>query len=447
VSGYTRRGVRSSLRFLIGASLSLSFCCANEIAAANKFKVLYSFCTLSNCLDGDGSISGLVRDTSGNLYGSTRSGGVQGQGTLVELSREPGTAKWTERVIHDFCAATGGYPCPDGFNPSGPLIIDASGNLYGTTLQGGNDNDAGIAFELMPNADHSKWTLKVLHTFCSKKSAQTDCADGYSPNSGLAYQGQTSAAPYDGTSPLYGTAENAGHNLKGLAFEFAPIVATSNWKEKVIYNFCSLPNCADGNNPRGKLAIDAKGDLFGVAIDDENPDPGVAYELLPKKGRRQESVLHKFCQQQDCTDGVSPNPLAIDGQGTLYGTTLGGGEHDWGTIFKIVPAGANSSYQVLYNFCSQANCADGGAPVAGVTLDSQGNLYGPTGWSEEPLPGTIFRYSQDGTLTTLHTFCSGKCKDGEYPESELLLGPHNAIYGTTVSGGKQGNGTAFQLNY
>ena len=177
---------------------------------------LHSFCF--GCLDGSAPVAGLTMDASGNLYGTTEFGGTHGAkgcgvglqcgGVVFELAPPgAGTASWTETVLYDFCANKG---CADGASPRAGLLVDASGNLYGTTAAGGNHlgngNTGGTIFELMPNAGDARWTEAVLHEFCHKGQ----CTDGANPQAGLIQ---------DASGNLYGTVPNGGGPGKGAVFE------------------------------------------------------------------------------------------------------------------------------------------------------------------------------------------------------------------------------------
>lgn len=429
-------------------------------AAVASFKTLYGFCAHINCRDGE-SPGGLVADTKGNLYGLTSVGGASNNGTLFELSRDPVSGKWKHHVLHDFCKEK--IACRDEGFPTGPLIIDKDGNLYGIA-SGGDPEQAGVAFEFIPASDGSRGHLKILHKFCSRTTKKTDCADGYDPfRSGLAYQGQTSGVPYDGVSPLFGTAESSGAYWGGVAFELQREPTSGHWRYSVIYAFCAKPkgDCADGKEPWQRLVVDRSGNLFGVTgASGGVGNPGKVYELSPgTRHRWRETVLHSFCPHGDCSDGAHPNALAMDRRGDLFGTTYLGGAHDWGVIYKLTPNGENTAYQILYNFCSQENCEDGGAPRAGLTIDQYGNLFGTTYYGgrfrserDDEGTGVVFRFGRFGDYYRLHSFCGpDDCKDGKFPSSELLLDANGDLFGTTSDGGKHANpgytqpGTVFEL--
>lgn len=420
-------------------------------AASAKQRMLSSFCAKMSCADGTAPSADLVMDAAGNLYGTTASGGASNSGTVFRLSRDAQSGKWQRKVLHSFCQQ--GYPCADGTSPAGKLVVDANGNLYGTALGGGKmAQDAGVAFELSPDATQEHWKLIVLHAFCAKKN----CLDGKSPASGLTYQGANTGLPYDGTSPLFGTAQAGGVHGRGVAFQIAPV--SGKWLEKVIYSFCTISNCSDGAQPWQNLTINASGNLYGVTNGRVPQENGVVFELSPAGGGAwKETVLRSFCQDENCVDGRGPNGLTMDSSGALMGTTYSGGANGAGALFKITPAGSNSPYQVLYNFCSKPYCADGSAPSSTLTLDSAGNVYGTTynggvGYLDRDYKGggTVFRYSAAGSLRVLRNFCTEqKCADGEYPNAGVLVDAAGNLFGTTQLGGAHGEtyqgGTAFQI--
>jgi len=203
-----------------------------SIAHAWTLKTLYSFCAKANCADGQDPMAGLLIDASGNLYGSTSKGGDAGFGTIFRLS--PGAKRgWSFSRLYSFCKKPN---CADGSTPSAPLIIDTAGGLYGTTEWGGADAQQGVAFKLAPIQGTNRWSLQVLHKFC----LQLYCADSGSPNrAGFAYSGGSTGKPYDGVSPLYGTTYQGGTRGAGTVFRLSPVTGKKTWKAKTIYNFCS----------------------------------------------------------------------------------------------------------------------------------------------------------------------------------------------------------------
>lgn len=160
------------------------------------------------------------------------------------------------------------------------------------------------------------------------------------------------------------------------------------WKQSVLYRFCSFQSCTDGFQPNAGLLIDQSGNLFGTTAAGGTGSGctgesgcGVVFELA---ANGTESVLHDFCSTGECSDGSEPLAgLTTDSSGNLYGTTSFGGL-GYGTVFEL-----NSSYQVLYEFCSQTNCTDGAVPYAPVIVDPSGNLFGTTGAGFGDGPGGV----------------------------------------------------------
>jgi uncharacterized repeat protein (TIGR03803 family) len=406
-------------------------------ASASGFRVLHSFCKKAGCADGATPTGGVIADDAGNLYGAAEDGGNSGLGAVYELAdgRKPAYAR-----LHSFCAGN----CKDGRMPSFPLVRDIAGNLYGTTAGGGSAG-GGVVFELIPGADG--WMLKVLHTFCSPVSGS--CKEGASPSAGLAYQGAAVGLPYDGQSPLYGTTATGGSLNGGTAFELT--LSDGKWRGKSLHDFCPPPSCAGGSTALGGLLPDSGGNIFGVANLGGASDDGAIFELSPGDSKYNYTVIYSFCSQQTCMDGIRPGAgLALDGFGNLYGTTARSGTHDAGTLFKLSPDAGKFDFQVLHQFCDEANCADGGAPAAPLTVDGNGNVYGTTTqFGGAQGAGTLFELSPSDsgwTDTVLYDFCSqANCTDGAVPVSRIVLDEAGNLFGTTVAGGAANAGVVFEF--
>jgi uncharacterized repeat protein (TIGR03803 family) len=181
-----------------------------------SFTNIHKFCLMSNCSDGM-LPSAVIMDGTGNLYGTTASGGANGAGTVFELSPPPvGKTSWTEKNLYNFCAQKN---CGDGYLPGGGVILDVSGNLYGTTAFGGYTGGAtGTMFKLSPpGAGTTRWTETILHDLCWWKA----CPWGRDI-AGLTYRGAASGALYDGISPIYAAASSGGYGDNGTLFALTP---------------------------------------------------------------------------------------------------------------------------------------------------------------------------------------------------------------------------------
>lgn len=287
------------------------------------------------------------------------------------------------------------------------IIRDSAGNIYGTTRQGGGVIDRGVIFKIAPDDSET-----VLYTFCSNNG----CTDGAYPSDGVIE---------DSAGNLYGTTWGGGANSdSGTVFELAP-----DGTETVLYSFCSVNYCLDGEAPTSGLVRDAAGNLYGVTAYGGTYAGGVAFKIAPDGA---ETVLHNFGD----LDGSYPlGSLIDDSQGNFYGTTVMGGAHDAGVVFKLAPDGSET---VLYDFCRKRKCADGVGPSGDLVQDADGNLYGTTQYGGGgtcdggATCGVIFKIAPDGRETVLHEFGN---VDGAFPNGGLVRDRAGNLYGTTFSGG------------
>lgn len=271
-----------------------------KLAPDGTETVLHAFAGGS---DGSAPEAGLIMDSSGELYGTTVSGGSGANGTVFKLAPDG-----TETVLYAFQGGS------DGGNPYAGLIMDKSGNLFGTTEYGGTGGivSAGTVFEVMPDGHE-----KVLWDFCSRDS----CGDGEFPVAGLIR---------DKAGNLYGTTTWGG--IIGTAFKLAP-----DGTETVLHDFADRP---DGANPYGGLVIDKSGNLYGTTFQggkvcgDYGSSCGTVFKIAPDGT---ETVLHAFRKLKG--DGIIPQSgLIKDARGNLYGTTPTLTWHSGdGTIFEITP--------------------------------------------------------------------------------------------------------------
>jgi len=272
-----------------------------------KEVVLHRF---TGAADGGTPHGTLAFGADGALYGAAGYGGASGAGLIYRFARD-GKGKWKEDILYNFTnGADGGYPyCTP--------IFDDAGNLYGTTLNGGNTGN-GVVFELSPAAGKGAWTETVLHSFDSAD-------DGVEPRMGVIM---------DAAGNLYGTTESGGNIGYGAVFEVSPPAqGQQTWTESVIYNFDFSPN--GGSPGYSGLVMDTSGNLYGTTETGGTGHNGVVFELSPQGGGAwNETVLHTF---EGSPDGSQPESGLLQGaDGTLYGTTFEGGDSaDSGTVFQI----------------------------------------------------------------------------------------------------------------
>ena len=252
------------------------------------------------------------------------------------------------------------------------MVLDASGNLFGTTHTGGSKNGGknhgGTIFELSRESN-GQWKKNVRYNFAGAPF------DGELPAAGMIMD---KAGNFYGTTTSGGSSSNCAGGC-GTVFELSP--AGPGWKETVLYSFQGSPN--DGSDPSTSLIFDDAGNLYGTTFEggvancyiDGAPSCGVVFKLSPTGTRAwKETVLHTFIHST--TDGVNPtSSLVFDAAGNLYGTTGGGGTYSHGTIFKLAPSAGSWVYSVVYNF---ENSPDGSYPAGNLWLDPSGNFYGVT---------------------------------------------------------------------
>jgi uncharacterized repeat protein (TIGR03803 family) len=370
---------------------------ASQWAQAQTFSVIYSF---QGKQDGRNPQVGLVLDA---IYGTAMLGGdpTCACGTIFELFPDGDF-----RTLHIFVGT-------DGANPAAGLVTDGSGNLYGTTSQGGVGNpSAGTVFKLAPPASQGEpWTETVVYTFPGG-------VDGAHPYAGLTR---------DDAGNLYGTTNGGGASNYGTVFQLSAA-----GKETVLYSFTGSP---DGANSYAGVIRDSTGNLYGTTSGGGAFGYGTVFKL---SSTGQETVLHSF---NGGTDGAYPTAgLILDSSGNLYGTANeGGAADDEGTIFEITSAG---SFSVLHTFTGSVAGAN---PAAGMIMDSAGNLYGTTAeGGDTDDDGTVFQLNPaTGSFTVLHTFASGPV--GNYPYTGLAFDSAGNLYGATEDGGTAKKGLVYEI--
>lgn len=374
----------------------------------------------------------LIADAAGNLYGTT-AGYNFTSGTVFQLT-PPATSggDWSETVVYKFPGYTG-----DGYAPTAAVIFDKAGSLYGTTFYGGAYN-SGTVFKLTPpSVPGGAWAESVIYSF------GLQAGDGVGPN-GLNFG-------RDGS--LYGTTVYGGLFGVGTGFQLKQ-ASNGSWTEKILYTFTGS---SDGSEPMyggGSLISDVKGNLYGETVFGGSGN-GVVFELSPPTTPSEpwaETVLHQFLSSGD---GLGPKGgLAFDSAGNLYGTTSGGGGSGFGTIFQLSPvADGTWSENILYSF---SGGSDGAAPWSSLVLDKSGNLYGTTLAGGGYALGTLFELTPPiapgglWTETILHAF-RATILDGVDPNAGVTF-RNGVLYGTTQFGGNtgcvfpEGCGTVFAVH-
>jgi uncharacterized repeat protein (TIGR03803 family) len=363
--------------------------------------ILYSFG--SSPTDGLNPIAPLVQGSDGNFYGTTFL-----QGSMFRIS--------SSGTYTQLCSFAG--------FPYAGLVQGSDGNFYGTTSLGGTYN-TGTVFRISPGG-----TYTSLYSFGGSPT------DGAYPAAGLV---QGSDGNFYGTTFLGGSNTNCSGGC-GTVFQISP-----SGTETTLYSFGSFPT--DGRSPYAGLVVGDGGNFYGTTSSGgtstnintytDEPGEGTVFRISPSGDY---ASLYSFGSFP--TDGRSPYAgLVVGDDGNFYGTTLAGGTHNTGTVFRISPSG---DYTNLYSFGSFH--ADGHSPYAGLVQGSDGNFYGTTvggGTGEkygaptpvfEPGDGTVFRISPGGNYTSLYSFGRSPT-DGAYPVAGLVQGSDSNFYGTTFVGG------------
>jgi uncharacterized repeat protein (TIGR03803 family) len=382
--------------------------------------------------DGTFPASTLIRDSAGNLYGATFSGGGhgnfgQGSGTVFQLSRNP-NGRWSEHILYQF---TGGS---DGLNPYGTLLLDARGNLYGTTLSGGVHN-LGTVYKLTPPTSARRtWTQKVLYSFAGGN-------DGEAPYAGVIA---------DANGNLYGTTSGGGGTNSGTIFRLSP-KGSSGWTESLLYTF----NFLSGEGPYCSLLMDSNGNLYGTTFRGGNNDGGTVFQLSPAAGGWNINFIHHFANILG-GNGDASEPLAgmiMDASGNLYGTALGGGIYGGGAVFELTPSQGGWQEQVIHSF---AGNGDGYIPYGILAFGPSNTLYGTTEFGGGlgqcvyhalAYCGTIFKMSSTGSNWTESTYLSFNNSGpfGFSPVTGVLVGPDGILYATAQAGGANDDGTILAI--
>jgi uncharacterized repeat protein (TIGR03803 family) len=376
------------LRLAMGLVLALG---ALQAVQAQTIKVLYSF---QGSTDGGFPESGLVQDSAGTLYGTTYTYGEHVAGVVFAVD-----TNGTENAVYAFRGS------PDGKSPFDNVILAGHGEIYGTTYFGGSSGACGGGCGTVFKVDTSG-NEKVLYSFAGGNS------DGCRPYGGLIQ---------DKSGNLYGMNSACGANDYGTVFK-----VSAKGKETVLHTFA----LSDGTAPYGGLVMDVKGNLYGDTQTGGSSGNGTVFKLS-KAGKL--TVLHNFAG--GTTDGCEPSGTPIlDKDENLYGTAYACGTSDAGMVWEL---SAKGKEKVLYNF---SGTSDGGNPIAGVTMDKKGNLYGTAYVGGAANDGTVYELKKGKTFKLLFAF---EGTDGIAPFGNVLLDRKGNLYGTAVEGGTDSTGCAY----
>jgi uncharacterized repeat protein (TIGR03803 family) len=348
--------------------------------------VLYNFCSLASCADGSSPTYGanVIFDSLGNMYGITWAGGANNYGVVWELS--PSGTRWKETVLYSFGFQNGNgvsglvmdssgnlYGCtnngPDGsfvfeLSPSkdgwteqtiydiyetyAGLTIDAAGNLYGST--------EGYVYELSPNGSGG-WTGSIIYTFEADEN------------------GEDEIPTLDSAGNLYGTTESGGKNDYGAVWKLTPVTSGKNkgtWKESILYSFKS--GQAYGSFPHAGIVFDTAGNIYGTTGSGGFYERGTVYELaVVGPETYKEKLLWSFSP----AEGDSPfASLIVDSSGNLYGTAAFGGSDSAGVVFEIDPSGV--PFTTTITLTSSPNPSTSGEAVTFTAIVSPAPPNGET---------------------------------------------------------------------
>jgi uncharacterized repeat protein (TIGR03803 family) len=430
---------RNRAFFIVGLALGLAGCGGSLSSTPSYAPVLSSVApatsraldtesllwSFGGKYDGSTPVSGLIADASGNVYGTTVSGGAYPKyaGSVYELM--PDGSKSTEIQLYAFHRS-------DGYAPSASLVFDPKGHLYGTTQLGGstygsgcNTNGCGTVFEVSPATGGES----VLYSFQGG-------ADGISP---------LGPVVFDRHGNLFGTTQQGGNssctfgNGCGTVFELRS--SGSSWKKTTIHTFSGT----DGAFPSTRLAIDSHGNVLGTALGGtvtscSNEGCGVIFALSPSGSSWTETVIHDFTGGND--GGMVPTlartGLLADSKGNLYGATSSGAKSGLGAVYKLARSGSTYKLKVIYGFPRSTAARN---PTGELSFDAHGNLLGAASGGNDKCPpgrnnnpcGTIYELSpaKKGPWKETDLFAFGYDNGGWTPNGGVVVNASGDVFGTT----------------
>jgi hypothetical protein len=439
------------------AAVALALTALRPMACAQQasFKVMSEL----SGIGGGGPVGNLILDQAGNLYGVANWGGTNSQansccGTVFRLSKTS-SGRWARTVLYEFTGT------PDGSYPGAGLVLDTTGNLYGTTQLGGT-HKGGTVFKLSPTPN-GFWRETVLHSFHGPSAG-----DGNAPFSQMVF---------NSFGNLYGTTTQGGSGNCGAAiscgtvFELSPN-ATGGWNYTIIYNFDGDGSYGgDGTSPMGPLSMDRQGNLYGTTVTGDSRNNkcgfnfgcGEVFELSPNPtGGWTKTTVYAF---QGEPDGADPYAgVILDTVGNLYGTTSLGGHPTDCLAFSIPGCGVAFALErnqsggwnesTVFAFGDPRDDVgfhSGAFPYGSLTFGPSGNLYGTTEYggtleSGATGYGLVFQLSPSSAgvwkETILHVF---NLTQGAEPGFGLLSDSSGNLYGSAYNGGQWNDGLLFEI--
>jgi len=389
---------------ILSASAAFALNAFAAPAFAQSFTVIHDFTG-----GADGAVPGytLLNNGKHGFIGAANQGGA-GYGTVFQLVQKSGA--WKMKPLYDFTGEEG--------QPGWGVIHGSGGSLFvNATYNGVMGGPCGSALELDPPkapGNGAKLVSTLLHTY-------TKSEDGC-PTGNLLR---------DPNGNLFGVTQDGGTNGWGSVFELSP--SGSGWMQTILYSFRGAD---DGGAPYSELVMDKAGNLYGTASA-SNVNYGTAFELSPSNGSWTYTVLHAFTGGQDGGQPVAA--LTLD-HGKLYGATTSFGASGGGTIFELKPSNGAWKFKVLYSLAG----TDG--PVAALTTDTTGTLYGTNFMDGADGYGSVFSLTPSGgkwLYKDLHDFTGGA--DGGYPGGGVVLDAAGNLYGTAVLGGANSLGVVYEV--
>ena len=427
------------------------------VTPAGVFTSLVSFTGSTGAVLGQSPKGPLALGGDGSFYGTTQSGGSGNLGTAFKV-----TSGGVLTTLVNFTGATGAAL---GSTPQSGLVLGTDGNFYGTT-SGGGIYIQGTVFKVSPGG--------VLTTLISLNTPPvigklvqgsdgsfygTTLAGGGNLSYGTVFNGPVGGAlkmlaalvPTSGTTALnsqggliqgsdgnyYGTSQSGGSFNSGSVFKITPAGVLG-----TVIHFSGTSGANLGSAPRAALLLGSDGNYWGTTnTGGSGTSNGTIFKMTP--AGVQTTVL-SFTGITGANLGSNVQaPLILGSDGNYYGTTGNGGTTNVGTVFKVTPGGVLTT---LVNFTSTPGTTPGSLPSGFLVQGNDGNFYGTTQTGGASNLGTVFRVTPGGVFTSLATFTgTGGALPGQTPTMGLVKGPDGFLYGTTTTGGTNSFGTIFRV--